>query len=266
LNLDARLLISAVVFALFVLVGNPIIVFIILRLLRHHERTAFYAGLTMAQISEFSFIIANRGLEQGFIDQALVSMIAVVGLITMVISTYMITYNEKIYRWLAPLLRWLPLPKSDADIADVIPVDLKGHIVIFGYHETVDPLLDQLKTAGEPVIVVDYNPENTDLIKHKGVYYVYGDMREDDILKLANLSSAKMIISIVPYHEATMSLLQYIEHFKLTCKVIVTANFIMDVEQYYAAGATYVLHPESITLHYLAEELEHGRFPTAQSV
>lgn len=266
LTLDSHLLISAVIFAGFVLIGNPIIVFVILRLLRHHERTAFYAGLTMAQISEFSFIIANRGLEQGFIDQALVSMIAVVGLITMVLSTYMITYNEKIYHWLAPLLRWLPLPKPESDIADVIPIDLSGHIVIFGYHATVHPVLKQLKADQEQVMVVDYNPENTDLIKQQGVYYVYGDMREDDILKLANLNSAKMIISIVPYHEATMSLLQYIKHFKLSCQVVVTAHYTMDVEQYYTAGATYVLHPESITLQYLAKELKHGRLPAAQSV
>lgn len=266
LTLDSHLLISAVIFAGFVLIGNPIIVFVILRLLRHHERTAFFAGLTMAQISEFSFIIANRGLEQGFIDQALVSMIAVVGLLTMILSTYMITYNEKIYHLLAPLLRWLPLPKSDADIADVVPVDLTKHTVIFGYHVTVNPVLAQLKAAGKQVMVVDYNPENTNLIKDQDVYYVYGDMREDDILKLANLSEAKMIISIVPYHEATMSLLQYIKHFKLKCQVVVTAHYIMDVEQYYAAGATYVLHPESITLHYLAEALQHGRLPAAQSV
>lgn len=263
LQLDLRSLISVVVLSLFVLVGNPLIVFIILRLLKHHERTAFFAGLTMAQISEFSFVLANQGLKLGLITQPLVSLIAVIGLITIVFSTYLITYNEKVYRWLRPLLRLLPLPKAEADVADHVPVELNNHVVVFGYHVTVDAVLAQLQANGEQVVVVDYNPESSELIKRQGVYYIYGDMRESDILQLANLPAAKMIISIVPYHEPTMSLLQYIKHFKIKANVIVTAPYLMDVATYYTAGANTVLHPESITLQYLAKELQHGTLPTA---
>lgn len=263
LNLDLRSLISVVILSLFVLVGNPLIVFIILRLLKHHERTAFFAGLTMAQISEFSFVLANQGLKLGLITQPLVSLIAAIGLITIVFSTYLITYNEKVYRWLRPLLRLLPLPQAEADVADHVPVELNNHIVVFGYHVTVDAVLAQLKANGEQIVVVDYNPESSELIKRQGVYYIYGDMREEDILQLANLPAAKMIISIVPYHEPTMSLLQYIKHFKIKAKVIVTAPYLMDVTTYYTAGANSVLHPESITLQYLAKELQHGTLSTA---
>ncbi|HBY73364.1 MAG TPA: hypothetical protein DEG44_01595 [Candidatus Kerfeldbacteria bacterium] len=266
LNLDSHLLVSAVILSLFVLIGNPVIVFVILRILKHHERTAFYAGLTMAQISEFSFILANQGLKLGLITQELVSMIAVIGLVTIVLSTYMITYNEKLYRWMRPLLRFLPLPKSEADVADNIPVELTNHIVIFGYHLTVDPVLTQLKKDGEQVVVVDYNPENTELIKQQGVYYIYGDMREEDILQLANLAVAKMIISIVPYHEPTMSLLQYVQHFKIQCEVVVLASYLMDVEKYYDAGATFVLHPESISLKFLLSVLTPEELAKASHV
>lgn len=255
LNLEPRLLMSAGILALFVLVGNPIIVYVILRLARQQNRTALFAGLTMAQISEFSFIIANTGLTQGLIDQSLVSMIAVVGLVTMVLSTYMITYNEKIYRYLSPLLQWLPLPKSLPDLADQIPNDLKEHYVVFGYHANVDHLLKELVATGKPVVVIDYNPDNKERIKQQNVLYIYGDMRDEDILDLANLESAKMIISIVPYHEPTMSLLQHIKHFKIQCNVVVLAPYLMDVKAYYEAGATFVLHPESISLKYLLSVL-----------
>ncbi len=263
LDLEPKLLISAFVLALFVLVGNPMIVYIILRFAKHQDRTAFFAGLTMAQISEFSFIISNQGLTQGLISQHLVSMIAVVGLVTMVLSTYMITYNEKIYHYFSPLLRWLPLPSPTPDAADVIPLDLKNHYVVFGYHANVDHLLDELHHAGEKVVVIDYNPDNTERIKQQKVLYIYGDMRDEDILDLANLENAKMIISIVPYHEPTMSLLQHIKHFGIKCNVVVLAPYLMDVKAYYDAGATFVLHPESISLKYLLsvltpEQLAHA--------
>lgn len=266
LNLDSHLLVSAVVLSLFVLIGNPLIVFVILRILKHQERTAFYVGLTMAQISEFSFILANQGLQLGLITQELVSMIAVIGLVTIVLSTYMITYNERLYHWLRPLLRILPLPKADADVADNVPLAPKDHIVLFGYHVTVDSVLAQLIADGEQVVVVDYNPENAELIKQQGVYYIYGDMREEDILQLANLGTAKMIISIVPYHEPTMSLLQYVRHFNIKCDVVVLASYLMDVEKYYDAGATFVLHPESISLKFLLSVLTPAELAKASHV
>ncbi|MFA6475555.1 MAG: cation:proton antiporter [Patescibacteria group bacterium] len=260
LTLSPHLYLSAVILSLFVLIGNPIIVFIILRLIKHQERTAFFAGLTMAQISEFSFILANLGLSKNLISQEIVSMIAVIGLITMVLSAYMITHNDKIYRWMRPLLRLLPLPTPTIDVADNTPVESKQHVVIFGYHSSVDPLVKQLASAGERVVIVDYNPDNAALIHQHRVHYIYGDMRDEDILELANLNSAKMIISIVPYMDSTMSLLQYVSHFKIKCEVVVLATHLIDIDRFYKAGATYVLHPESISMQYLMTVLAkpHG--------
>jgi len=266
LNLEPKLLVSAIILALFVLIGNPIIVYIILRLAGHQNRTAVFAGLTMAQISEFSFIIANQGLEQGLITHQLVSMIAVVGLATMILSTYMITYNEKIYRYLEPILRWLPLPKPAQAALNQIPTNLKNHFVIFGYHANVDHLLNELHDNGEQTIVIDYNPDNSRRIKQKQVFYIYGDMRDEDILDLANLESAKMIISIVPYHEPTMSLLQHIKHFNIKSDVVVLAPYLMDVKAYYDAGATFVLHPESISLKYLTSVLTPEQLAHASNI
>ena len=266
LNLSPQLLVSAVVLSAFVLIGNPLIVYTILRLVRHHERTAFFTGLTMAQISEFSFILANLGLQKGFIDQGLVSMIAVVGLITMVLSTYMITYNDKLYRWMQPLLRFLPFPAPQVDVADNAPVTTKDHIVIFGYHVTLDHVLAELHADGEHVVLIDYNPDSAPLIKAQHVQYIYGDMRDEDILELASLQTAKMIISIVPYPESTLSLLQYIKHFKIKCDVVVFASFLMDVRKFYNAGATFVLHPESISLKFLLSVLTPKELAKASHV
>jgi Kef-type K+ transport system membrane component KefB len=266
LTMGTHLLLSAVVLSLFVLVGNPLIVYVILRLTKQHDRTAFFTGLTMAQISEFSFILANLGLSKGFIGQELVSMIAVIGLLTMVLSTYMITYNEKIYRSLAPLLRWLPLPKALPEVADQLPNHLKDHYVVFGYHANVDHLLKELIASGQQVVVIDYNPDNAARIKKQNVSYIYGDMRDEDILDMANLETAKMIISIVPYHEPTMRLLQHIRHFKIQCKVVVLAPYLMDVQAYYDAGASFVLHPESISLKYLVSVLTPEELVRASNV
>jgi voltage-gated potassium channel Kch len=251
LTLPNHLLVSAGVLALFVIIGNPLIVYLLLRLLGHQERTAFFTGLTMGQISEFSFILANVGFGLELISQNIVSMIAVIGLLSMVLSTYAITYNEKLYRWLAPLLKRLPLPKPRTHLSDTLPTDLTNHIVVFGYYPTINKVLHHLKSEHETIVVVDYNPDNIAAIRAQGAHYIYGDMRNEDILIEAKIQQAKMIISIVPYPESNLSLLQYIHHFHIKADTVVIARHLDDIKKLYHAGATYVLNPESISLEYL---------------
>jgi len=98
IDLGARLDWSAVgsqlgpslIFSLFVLIGNPLIVLIIMGLMGYRRRTSFLAGLTVAQISEFSLIVAALGLSIGHITTETVGLITLVGVVTIFISTYMI--------------------------------------------------------------------------------------------------------------------------------------------------------------------------------
>jgi predicted Kef-type K+ transport protein len=95
---------DALVLSAFVLIGNPLIVLVIMGLMRYPTRVSFLAGLTVAQISEFSLILAALGFSLGHIDTATVSLITVVGLVTIGVSTYMILYSRQLYEWLAPVL------------------------------------------------------------------------------------------------------------------------------------------------------------------
>ena len=257
LSMDSALVISGVVLSLFVLIGNPLIVYILMRLMRHSKRTAFFTGLAMGQISEFSFIIANVGLKYNHLSPQLVSMIAIIGIITMVMSTYFITYNEQIYKFLEPLLTKLPLGNIEENETDDLPDELNNHIVVFGYHLTANKILAQLQKTGKDLVLVDYNPNNTNHIKEiEGVYYIYGDMRDAEILERAELHKASLIISLVPYPEPTMSLVQYVAHFELKGSLVVSARHLADVDRFYKGGATFVLHPESISLDYLRRIIE----------
>jgi Kef-type K+ transport system membrane component KefB len=112
LNLGATLELSlagsqiwaAVLLSLFVLIGNPLIVMVIMGAMGYRKKVSFLAGLTVAQISEFSLILAALGFDLGYIDQATVGLITTVGMITIAISTYFITYSEQLYTWLEPVL------------------------------------------------------------------------------------------------------------------------------------------------------------------
>ncbi len=91
-------------------------------------------------------------------------------------------------------------------------------------------------------------------------------MRDVDILQEAAIQKAKLIISIVPYPESNLSLLQYLKHFQIRAEVVVTAHYLDDIKKFYDGGATFVLNPESISLEFLRSILTPQQLIKASAV
>lgn len=140
---------SAIIFSVFVLVGNPIIVLIIMGAMGYRKRTALLAGFTVAQSSEFSLIFAGMGLAIGHITDEVVGLITLVGLITIGLSTYLILYSHQIYNLLAPALsifqRKNPYRESGIDLEQ----KQKVGVIIFGVG----------RFGGKVVEMLDLHPE-----------------------------------------------------------------------------------------------------------
>jgi len=97
---------EAAILSLFVLIGNPLIVIIIMGFMGYRCRTSFLAGLTVAQISEFSLIVGALGVTLGHIPPQTMGVITLVGVVTIVASTYMILYSQNLYQLLAKPLKF----------------------------------------------------------------------------------------------------------------------------------------------------------------
>jgi Kef-type K+ transport system membrane component KefB len=133
LGLLGAQLVEALVFSLFVLIGNPLIVMVIMGALGYRKRTGFLAGLTVAQISEFSLILGALGLSLGHIDAETMGLITLVGIITISASTYMIIYSHTLYEWLAPWLKVFERQRPHRELGQgVAPEDGVAEIILFG--------------------------------------------------------------------------------------------------------------------------------------
>jgi Kef-type K+ transport system membrane component KefB len=144
------LLVPAVVFSAFVLIGNPLIVIIIMNLLGYNKRIGFLCGLTVAQISEFSLILIAFGFENGSVDQSIVSLITLVGLITIAGSTYLIMYSNKIYSKIAPLLTFFEIRKINEKLRTK-ETATNHRIILFGYHRVGYQVATELKKLPQEV-------------------------------------------------------------------------------------------------------------------
>ncbi len=123
-------MVESLVFSLFVLIGNPLIVMVIMGVLGYRSRTGFLAGLTVAQISEFSLILGALGVSLGHISAETMGLITLVGLITISASTYMIIYSHPLYERLAP---WLKIFERRQPHREAVQASVPDDAVPHGY-------------------------------------------------------------------------------------------------------------------------------------
>ena len=231
-----------IVLSLFVLIGNPIIVMIIMGLLRYDKRTSFFVGLSVANASEFSLILIAMGSSLGHLDKEVVAMFTLICVLTMTVSSYMMTYNSFLYNKLRKYLTIFEFKKVKTKLSN-INKGLCDHIILFGCGKMGYQILDQIKNFKKSYIVVDHdNNAIKDLIK-KGISCIFGDVEDTDLLNNLGLENAEIIISTLPNPEDNMFLIKYIENIPIKKRpiILVTADTGREGFELFNRGADYII-------------------------
>ncbi|MEK7450711.1 MAG: cation:proton antiporter family protein [Patescibacteria group bacterium] len=238
----SNILFPVLVFSLFILIGNPIIVMIIMGLMGFRKRTSFLAGLTVAQISEFSLIIVFLGQRIGHLSSEVVSLVTAVGVITFAASTYLILNGDKLYKVLSIYLSIFEKSKTSEEYVGDLD-GIKNHVVLIGVNRMGTSVLNALLEHKQNVLAVDFNPDVIKNLKEKKIKNLFGDIADLEIQERANLASAKLIISTVSDIEDNMVLISEIKKIKDGPKIVVIANDNREEEELYKVGANYVIQP-----------------------
>lgn len=250
-------IIPAVILSIFVLVGNPIIVIVLMNWLGFNRKTGFMAGLTVAQISEFSLILASLGLRVGHLSQEVLSLVTLVGLITIAGSTYLILYSEKIYPVSLRLLQWLELFKKHKKAAGSVGENYQS--VIFGYDRVGHHFARVLQKLGKEYLIVDYNPSSVERLQKEGHPFRYGDASDVEFLGELPLSKPELIISTIPDLATNLLITQEMLRRNSKAVVIPLTHTLAEAETLYQAGASYVLLPHYLGAEYGAEMIEKNQ-------
>jgi len=242
---------GAVVFSLFVLIGNPLIVLVIMGAMGYRKRTGFLAGLTVAQISEFSLIFVAMGVALGHVQQDALGLVTMVGLVTIAASTYMITYSHQLYRLFEPVLgiferRGTPREPNGGQSApqDGCPV------LVFGLGRFGAAIAVRLRKRGIKVLGVDFSPQAVRRARALGIRAKYGDASDPEFVSELPLARADWIVSTVPIHVGGLShedtrrtLIQLARTAGFRGRIAVTSHTARDTEDLTVAGADIVLEP-----------------------
>jgi voltage-gated potassium channel Kch len=238
------LILPIIVFCLFVLIGNPVIIILLMNFLGYGRRTSFMTGLALAQVSEFSLILATLGFRIGHINQETLSLITIVGLITIAGSTYMILYSEKIYTKLNEWLLFLELvapKKSDRE-----KKGMKFSIALFGYDRVGVDFIKAFEKIDQKYFVVDFNPESISRLAKAEIPYFYGDAGDVEFLEELPFSEIRLCVSTIPDPETNVLLIKFIKNIRPKAIMMAIASTVKEAQRLYEAGASYVVMP-----HYL---------------
>jgi voltage-gated potassium channel Kch len=245
-------------------------------------RTAFISSLNLAQLSEFSLVVASIGLGLGHIQELTIAILIYTMAFTSVISSYLIKYNYQIYHQFEHLLERLRWSGRHAALSEAGEPEVHP-IVILGYHRSaqslVETLSEQYPQVLDKILVVDFNLETLRELQTRRVAGIFGDISHLDTLEHAHLQQAEVIISAIPD-----ALLKGVNNLALVkaCRVlapnatlIATADLPEQVRELKHAGANEVILPYSMAGEYLAnylgtviadrleldEPLPHGTWP-----
>ncbi len=249
----------------FMVVINPLSFIVLLSWQRYKPKTAFLAGLGTIPMSEFSFILIALGFKAGHINQTVVSVVTLSGIISIACSSYLIANGEKIYLFFKPWLSYFDnhqpgIEKLSED------TELKKHIVLVGVHRLGQHLITSLKKLSAPMVLVDIDPEVINTYSSLGYNAICGDITESYIQEEVNLQAASVIISTIPNLEDNLALLSVLKRKgvskKNRPKLIFAAQSEAEARRLYDQEVDYALSPHFIGGQHLAKILHEKSLVT----
>ena len=191
--LTAPLLVLAT--ALIIIVGKTVAAFLIVRALRYHTSTALTVAFSLAQIGEFSFILAALGRDLNLLSEQGQNLILAGAILS-------ITLNPFLFRLITPLRAWLerrsPSSAGAATVPEGAAVTVHGHAVVVGYGRVGRLVGQALQARRLPLVIVEQDDTLVEDLRAQGLTVIYGDAARTHVLRQAGLPEAGVVIVATP--------------------------------------------------------------------
>lgn len=238
----ASAIIPAVALAVVVVVLKPLIVMVSLGLLGYTRRTSFKTGINLSQISEFSIILIVLAAGTNLVSSHVAAVITLVALITIIISTYLMQYDNKLY---TKLERYLNMFERAGAVDK--KHEIKNYpLILFGFKNGGHQYLKTFRSLKKKFVVIDYDPEVIEDLHRANVNYLYGDATDPELLAEINMESAHLIVNTIGDHDVNVSLARYIRRRNENAVIVCYSETYNQAAELYRLGVSYVMLPHFI--------------------
>lgn len=241
-NISASI-VPALILSAIVIIGKPLVITTAMGLLGYTKRISFKTGVNLSQISEFSIILVILAVTEGIVRPEISNIITLVAIITIAVSTYLMLYDEKLFRRFDQIkIRMFEKEATYKERRGSSPYQL----VLFGYHHGGHEFIKAFQQLNKKFLVIDYDPEVIDLLDHQKVDYLYGDATDVELLKEAGIDKSKLVVSTINDHQTNLFIINLLEKINPDAAIVCHADNIKQAADLYEAGASYVMIPHHI--------------------
>lgn len=226
-----------------VIVGKVVVVTAVALGLGLPGRVALLAALSIAQVGEFSFVLARLGVDHGAIPARLFDLTLAVALISIVLTPALLRTGPGLTRLLARL------PGVGRRFSSVITAPegverLVDHTVICGFGRVARELAESLDRYALPYLVLEYNPFIIEELRGRGVPVIYGDAANPAVLEHARLGTARLMAVLIPDVQTAELAVRHAHAAHPDLDIIARAGNSEQVGRLRRAGAGAVVQPE----------------------
>ena len=207
------------------------------QMLRYPIRSALLAGLGLAQIGEFSFLLAQQGLDRGLMGEDVFQMFINTSILSMLAAPFLIQAGP----WLTSRLPELtPAPAKNKNNV----CSLTGHTIIAGYGLNGRNLAKTLKATHIPYVVLEVNADTIRKARDEGEPIIYGDITRKDVLQRAGVDCAKVIVFAISDFNATRMAVRLVRQLNPSIFILIRTRYAAEVDELYKLGADQVIPEE----------------------
>jgi CPA2 family monovalent cation:H+ antiporter-2 len=229
-----------------ILVGKPMVALVFVWAMKYPFRTALTAGIALAQIGEFSFILASVGRDLGALPAEATNVLVAASIISIVLNPVAYRTIRPIERWVAtrPEL-WSRLNRSTPATPEVAPTrqerrDPAHRSVVIGYGPTGRTIVRLLRDNGITPSVVDLNMEAVRAMRQEGIEAIYGDATRVDTLEAAGVAHSGSLILGSAGMANSSEVIRTAKSLNPHIRILARAGYLRDVAELRDAGANSV--------------------------
>lgn len=227
-----------------VLIGKFLIFTPIVTLFNYPLKTAIIVGLGLAQIGEFSFVLADKGRNFHLISDNLYMLVLGTTAMTLVVTPFVLKFLPVILAKAEsfPLLeKWL----SGFDNIELVSEStLENHVIVCGYGRVGQNVVKLLLNQGNQVLVIDQSEEALKKLRKKNIPYLYGNASSLLVLEKAEVTHARAMAIALPDAMSSRLCIKRALELNPELDMVVRANDAEDIEMLYQLGAKEVIQPE----------------------
>ena len=188
---------------LIILIGKSLAAFGIVLAFRYSVHTALTISASLAQIGEFSFILAALGVSLGLMPPGAQSLIVAGALLSITLNPFVFNAMEPLTRWLRHRPKLLsalerPAPPVKTLAPETTDEGLRDHVVVVGSGRVGKPVASELREHGIPYVIVEASREVAERMREEGYSIIQGDATRLEVLRSAHLDRAKLVIVAAP--------------------------------------------------------------------